>query len=245
MIDSAVTLCRSQIRDDAQRPPGVQRKANAVDRRRFAAGFDCEQCAQIPHFEQRRHRCRRCLKRSTSASIAARSVMPAGRAALGRQAEWLIALEAHLVQAFQFGDRVRVIVDAEVEKRIDLGRVDQQRRRLLAALVAAAALARRHRGQQSLGERSARVRPGRRARSRRARPAPRAYCRRPRIRRAHDGRTSRCTARRCGRRSGRVDRSGGAGDARGLRRRRPGVRRHRSRQRPARAGRVRTDRNRD
>ena len=106
------------------------------------------------------HRCRaRCLE-TFDFGFDRGAIGDASGARRARQAgeERLIALEAHLVQAFQFGDRVRVIVDAEVEKRIDLGRVDQQRRGLLAALVAACRLARRHRGQQSLGERSARVR---------------------------------------------------------------------------------------
>ena len=114
----------------------------------------------------------------------ARSVMPAGRAR-ARQAgeERLEALEALFVQAAQLGERLGVIVDAQVEERILLGRVDQQRRRLLAALVAAGRLARLQRGQQPLGERQRRRALVSRARSRRALAGPRACCRRSRNRR--------------------------------------------------------------
>ena len=69
--------------------------------------------------------------------------------------ERLEALQALRVQAPQLGDRLGVIVDAQVEARIVLGGVDAQRRRLLAALVAAGRLAGGQRREEPLGERPA------------------------------------------------------------------------------------------
>ena len=114
---------------------------------------------------------------------------------LARQAgdERLEALEALLVEAPQLGERLGVIVDAEVEERIVLGRVDQQRRGLLAALVAARRLARLERREQPLGERQAQRSSRKPRRSPRAPAVPRACCRRPRSPRPRDARTSRCT----------------------------------------------------
>ena len=54
------------------------------------------------------------------------------------------ALAADRLQARQFGERVAVIVDAQVEIGPFLFAMDQQRRRLPAALVAASGFARLH-----------------------------------------------------------------------------------------------------
>ena len=93
---------------------------------------------------------------STRRSISSR-LEQADRIVAAGQAgdERLEALEALLVQAAQLGQRLFVVVDAEVEARVVLVAVDAQRRRLLAALVAAGALAGLHRRDQSLGERQA------------------------------------------------------------------------------------------
>ena len=59
------------------------------------------------------------------------------------------ALAGHLLQARQLGQRIGVVVDAQVVERIVLAVVDQQRRRLRAALVAAGRLAGPHGRQQA------------------------------------------------------------------------------------------------
>ena len=75
-------------------------------------------------------------------SISARSVTPAGFASRGH--ELAVVEEApagHHFQAGELGERVGVVVDADVEEGILLLVVDQERRRLPAALVAARLLA--------------------------------------------------------------------------------------------------------
>src|SRR5665213_2615701 len=62
--------------------------------------------------------------------------------------ERLEALEAHVVEAAQFGDRLGMVVDAQIEARIVLGGMDAQCSRLLAALVAAGRVAGRERVEQ-------------------------------------------------------------------------------------------------
>src|SRR4051794_34980638 len=76
------------------------------------------------------------------------------RAAAHERNEALVRL---LVKAPELGERLRVIVDTDVELGIRLGGVDPQRRRLLAALVAAGGLTGLERGDQSLGEWTARL----------------------------------------------------------------------------------------
>ena len=51
------------------------------------------------------------------------------------------ALAAHLFEAFEFGKRIGVVVDAQIERRPFLLTVDQKRGRLPAALVAAGGFA--------------------------------------------------------------------------------------------------------
>ena len=63
------------------------------------------------------------------------------------------ALAADLFEAFEFTERIAVIIDPQVEIRPFVVAVDQQRRRLLAALVAACGLAGAHRRDQALRER--------------------------------------------------------------------------------------------
>src|SRR5688572_5948686 len=69
----------------------------------------------------------------------------------------LVALEALFVQAQQFADRLVAVVDADVEERIALARVNEQRGRLLASLVAARLLAGGERGDEPQRKRNARV----------------------------------------------------------------------------------------
>src|SRR3954471_10432127 len=66
--------------------------------------------------------------------------------------ERLVALEAYLIEPAQLDERLGVVVDADVEKGIVLGRGHEQRRRLLAALVAAGGVARRERGDETFAE---------------------------------------------------------------------------------------------
>ena len=61
-------------------------------------------------------------------------------------------LAAHLFEAREFGKRIGVVVDAQIELRPLVVAVDQERRRLLAALVAAGGLAGSHRRDQPLRE---------------------------------------------------------------------------------------------
>ena len=84
-------LAAARFANDAQRAPGVEREADAVHGMKFTA-FNGEMGPEIVYFEKFFTACschcleRKALKRATSASITARSVMPAGRARLGRQA---------------------------------------------------------------------------------------------------------------------------------------------------------------
>src|SRR4051812_5050649 len=75
------------------------------------------------------------------------------RAAAHERNEALVRL---LVKAPELGERLGVIVDADVELGIRLGGVDPQRRRFLAALIAAGGLTGLERGDQPFGERTAR-----------------------------------------------------------------------------------------
>ena len=87
------------------------------------------------------------------ASIVARSVVPAGFGVIGQElAKMHPALAADLLQPLQFGERIGVIVDAQVEIGPLLLAMDHQRRRLLAALVAAGRFARAHRRDQPARE---------------------------------------------------------------------------------------------
>ena len=63
------------------------------------------------------------------------------------------ALAAHRFEALELGERIGMVVDAQVEVGPFLLAMDQKRRRLLAALVAAGGLASAHRGDQALRER--------------------------------------------------------------------------------------------
>src|SRR5687767_1309379 len=63
------------------------------------------------------------------------------------------ALVRLFVQALQLGQRRGVVIDAQIELGVVLGRAEQERRRLLAALVAAGGLAGLQRGEQPLRER--------------------------------------------------------------------------------------------
>ena len=71
--------------------------------------------------------------------------------------ERLEPLEALVEQAPQLRERVGVVVDAQVERRVALRRHDPQRRGLLAALVAAGGFTGVHRREQAFGERQLRV----------------------------------------------------------------------------------------
>ena len=81
-------LAAAGFADDGERAAGVEREADAVDRRELA-GFDCERRPEIAYLEKHAHRtwrARSTWKRWISASIIARSVMPAGRSRPGRHA---------------------------------------------------------------------------------------------------------------------------------------------------------------
>ena len=107
-----------------------------------------------PGARDRAARARSAWNRSTAASMTARSVIPAGSSCAGEaRDERLEALEALLVQAPQFDEGLGMVVHAKVERRVALGRMDDQRRRLLAALVAAGRLAGFHRDDEPHGER--------------------------------------------------------------------------------------------
>src|SRR6185369_15791920 len=81
-------LAAARFAHDAERASRLDRKTDAFHRVELAAALQSEAGAQAAHFEQRGHRAdpRRAWNRSISASITARSVMPAGRARDGRQA---------------------------------------------------------------------------------------------------------------------------------------------------------------
>ena len=159
MIDSAVTLLPQP---DSPTMPSV-RPASSVKLTPSTAANSPSSVAK----------CVRRSRTSSSAVIACRVRLEARDLLLDHRAvgdargprlarhageERLEALEALLVEAAQLGDRLGVVVDAQVEERIVLGRVDEERRRLLAALVAARGLARVERREQPLGERQRGVR---------------------------------------------------------------------------------------
>src|SRR4051812_23715261 len=85
------------------------------------------------------------------------AVRDAGRTRLRRQTtnERLVALQAFAVEPLELPDRLRMVIDPDIQERIVLGRVDEERRGLLAAFVAAGRFARCERGEQALRERDA------------------------------------------------------------------------------------------
>ena len=84
------------------------------------------------------------------------SISQADRIAFARQAgdEGLKAFKADVVQTSQFAQRFSVVVNAQIEFRINLTRVNAQRSGLFAALVTACSLTRLHRGNESFSQRS-------------------------------------------------------------------------------------------
>src|SRR6185503_6140801 len=82
---------------------------------------------------------------------------PGARLARAAAHEGDEALVRLAVQAAQLGQRVRVVVHAQAQLGILLGRVDEQRRRLLAALVAARRFAGVEGGKQAFGKRLVRA----------------------------------------------------------------------------------------
>ena len=62
------------------------------------------------------------------------------------------ALAADGFEALELGERVGVVVDAKVERRVFLGGVDDERGGLLAALVAAGGFAGFHCGDEAAGK---------------------------------------------------------------------------------------------
>ena len=146
-------------------------------RGKHAQALDLEQRAAVIDFAPR-------VAAAMPASISARSVMPAGFCRVGRNFR-KCTQRSRLTrfQPRQFGERIGVVVDAQIELGPFFLAVDQQRRRLLAALVAAGRLAgvqrRDQAARRTAGARS-RHRPARSRRAPRRRPA---CCRRPRSRR--------------------------------------------------------------
>src|SRR6266852_1397832 len=62
------------------------------------------------------------------------------------------SLAADLLEASELGQRIGVVIDAQIERRPFLLAMDQKRRRLLAALVTAGGFACSHRHDQTLRE---------------------------------------------------------------------------------------------
>ena len=118
--------------------------------------------AQAAHVEQRRHRraFARSILKACDAFLDHGPVSNARGIRVRRQArhERLEPLEALLVEAPELGEWALVVVDAQVEARVVLGRRDQDRRGLAAALVAAGRIAGLERGEQALRERQRRSR---------------------------------------------------------------------------------------
>ena len=150
MIDSAVTLLPQP--DSPTMPSvaaGVEREARRRRPRAKRAVVGAKADAQVARLRAAAssRQVSRCAgkPRRSPASITARSVMPAGSSRLGRNARKCTQRSRLTASSrAQFGERIGVVVDAQVERRILLGGVDQQRGRLLAALVAARGLAGLH-----------------------------------------------------------------------------------------------------
>src|SRR3954447_24199903 len=150
MIDSAVTLLPEP---DSPTMPSVRPRS-----RRKSTPSTARTSPRSPSKAVRSPRT------SSRASVACnllfddRAVEHAPRERLARAAahERNEALVRLLVKAPELGERLGVIVDADVELGIRLGGVDPQRRRLLAAPVAAGGLTGLERGDQLFGERTAR-----------------------------------------------------------------------------------------
>ncbi len=132
------------------------------------------------------------------ASMRARSSSPAAIVPAGQAGdERLKSLQAHSVQPPQFGDRLGVVVDAQVQFGMIFITVYTQRGRLLASFVATRGLAGGHRLDQPLGQRpvcmgregidrrTQHLRPGQHVAGDAASPP------------APDARTNRCRPRRC------------------------------------------------
>ena len=130
---------------------------DAVDRVRGAAVIAVEDDPQVPDFKQRsiRHGSL-AIAASMPASIIA-AIGDPGRIRSARQifSEMHPALATDRFQAFQFSERIAVIVDAQVEIGPFFLAVNQKGGRLPAALVAARGLARAHRRDQASRERQA------------------------------------------------------------------------------------------
>ena len=147
-------LAAAGFADEAERRAVGDAEVDAVDRMRGAAVVAVEDDAQALDLDQRA--CRHALARHGrfDAGVDDGAVGDPGRIAARRQelAEMHPALAADLFQPFELGERIGVVVDAQVEIGPFLLAVDQQRGRLLAALVAAGGFAGLHRRDQPLRE---------------------------------------------------------------------------------------------
>ena len=186
---------------------------------------------------------------ATEAAMVARISAPSStplalRCARQHAAEVHPGLAGDLLQPRDFGQRVGVVVGAQVEQRIVLLVVHEERRRLAPARVAAGGLAGLHGRDQPAGERQVGLglvggdhrlqHAGTGQRVAGDREALACTC----------ARTRRCNRCRCGPRVGPGDPSGAAGAGAGLRRRRSAGARHRRPRRPRRAAPARAARSR-
>ena len=153
MMASEVTLLPQP---DSPTSPSVAplatREIDAVDGMRGAAVVAVEERRAGPRSRSAGLRVMPCPPSAASmpASMTARSVIPAGFSRVGRK--WRKCTQRSRLTAFQplqFGKRIGVVVDAQVELGPFLLAVDQQRGRLLAALVAAGGFAGLHRRDQA------------------------------------------------------------------------------------------------
>ena len=128
MIDSAVTLLPQP--DSPTMPsvrPALEREADAIDRRELAVVGSKSVRRPLTSSSARRLHDGAVRGRAwrSRASIAARSVTPPGRVRAGRQAMkgWKRS-RLFVVEPLQLDERLGVVVDAQVERRILLGRLD-------------------------------------------------------------------------------------------------------------------------
>src|SRR4051812_15124737 len=148
MIESAVTLLPQP---DSPTMPSVRPRATLKSTPSTARTSPCS-----PANEVRSPRTSMRFSVPGNLFLDARAIEHARGSCLARRAAHVRdeALVRLLVQAPELGERIRVVVDAQIELRIVFAGVNHERRRLLAALVAACRLAGFERGNQPLGKRT-------------------------------------------------------------------------------------------
>jgi hypothetical protein len=153
-------LAAAGFADQPKRRALGDAEIDAIDRMGSATVVAVKNDPQVPDVDQRdvghfRSALAALMLAVFNACVDGLAIGNAGRIAAGRQIfpEMHPALAAHLFEAFEFGQRIGVIVDAQIERRPFLVAVNQNCRRLPAALVAAGGLAGAHRRDQALRER--------------------------------------------------------------------------------------------